>query len=177
MRTALLCLIAAAATAAACADGATEPARPDVVARNEPSTRDAAGQSAQSADTARQTNYPASVRVQGRVLTTVWTPGRTVGDTLSGFTPLAGARVTLYRNVLVDGRGVSQLVGERTTDADGSFVFERAPGGPYVLAYNTTPERPYGDALTYVMGDRAQVTADLRIWTRAGAPADSAHGN
>ena len=175
MRTALLCLVAAAA-AAACADGATEPAQPDVASQNGPSTRDAAGQSAQPSDTTRPTNYPASVRVQGHVLTTVWTAGRTVGDTLTGFTPVAGARVTLYRNVLVDGRGVSQLVGERTTGADGSFVFESAPGGPYVLAYNTTPERPYGDALTYVMGNQAQVTADLRIWTRASTPADSARG-
>jgi hypothetical protein len=174
MRTALLCLVAAAA--AACADGAIDPVRPDVAAQNGPRTPDATGQAAQPSDTTRPANYPSSVRVRGHVLTTVWTAGRTVGDTLTGFTPVAGARVTLYRNVLVDGRGVSQLVGERTTGADGSFVFEGAPGGPYVLALNVTPERPYGDVLTYVMGDRAEVTADLRIWTRASASADSAGG-
>ena len=140
------------------------------------STTQTPSQTTQRADTTRPTTYPASVRVSGRLLVTVWTPGRTVADTLTGFEPRRGARITLYRNVLVDGRGVSQRIAERETGADGSFVFEGVPGGPYVLALNVTPERFYGEHVWYLMGNAAEVSTTLRLWTRSAAPADSTRG-
>jgi hypothetical protein len=175
LRTATV-LLAAMVCTAACADHASAPTEAERAASL--GTTQTTGQTAtQPADTTRPTNYPASVRVQGRVLSTTWSAGRTVGDTLTGFTPVANARVTLYRNVLIDGRGVSQLVGERTTGADGGFVFESAPGGPYVLSLNVTPDRMYGEALTYVMGNVPEVTATLRVWYGPKSGADSTGGS
>ena len=166
----------AAALAIGCADDGAPPSGPDGASAAAAATA-GTPRGVQSADTTRPTTFPATVRVRGRVLTTVWTPGRTVADTLSGFEPVAGARVTLYRNVLVDGRGVSERIGERVTGADGAFTFEGVPGGPYVLALNATAARPYGETLTYVLGNAAEVSATLRVWTTASAPVDSTGGS
>jgi hypothetical protein len=181
----------AAALAAGCADDGRTPSGPQpdaaspavataagtaaTVATTAAATADTAG-AAQAADTTRPTTFPGAVRVRGRVLATVWAPGRTAADTLSGFQPVLGARVTLYRNVLVDGRGVSQRIGEQETGTDGTFVFEGVPGGPYVLALNVGPGRPYGEALQYLMGNAPEVSATLRLWLRPSAPTDSTGG-
>ena len=110
------------------------------------------------------TPLPASVRVHGQVLASTTTGPRAPGDTLSAFVPVAGGRVTLYRNVLVDGKGVSVKLGERTTGADGAFDFTNVPGGYYVLSLNVTPDRFYGETYVLVAGTRTDVTADIRIW-------------
>ena len=107
---------------------------------------------------------PASIRVHGRALVTTKDGPRAPGDTLSAFAPIAGAHITLYRNVIVDGQGVSQKVAERTTGADGAYDFTRLPGGYYILALNVTAEQFYGETFTYVAGTRSDVAADIRVW-------------
>jgi hypothetical protein len=170
-----------AALALGCSDDGTAPSapRPDATAGDATgaaAAQTAAQSAAQSADTTRPSTFPAVVRVRGQLLATTWTPGRTGADTVSGFEPVRGARITLYRNVLVDGRGVSQRIGERETGADGAFAFDDVPGGPYVLALNVTAARPYGDAVWYLMGNAAEVSTTLRLWTRPAQPADSTRG-
>ena len=118
-------------------------------------------------DTTTGVLLPASVHVRGRALVTTKDGPRAPGDTLSSFVPIAGARITLYRNVLVDGRGVSVKFGERTTGADGVFDFTGVPGGYFILSLNVTPEQFYGETFVYVAGTRPEVTADVRVWTRA----------
>ena len=115
-------------------------------------------------DTTTGVLLPASVHVRGRALVTTKDGPRAPGDTLSSFAPIAGARITLYRNVLIDGQGVSVKFGERTTGADGVFDFTGVPGGYFILSLNVTPEQFYGETFVYVLGTRAEVTADVRVW-------------
>lgn len=176
--------IATAAALSACGDdAATAPESPTVVTAAttttttttagdtaRPNPQPATGAPTQSpADTARPTSFPAAVRVHGRVL--VASPGAAPapGDTV-GFAPVAGARITLYRNQLVDGKGVSQRIGEVTTGADGQYAFDGVPGGYYVLALNATADRPWGENVTYVLGNAAVVRADMRFWRMPTAP-------
>jgi len=107
---------------------------------------------------------PARIRISGHALVTTKDGPRAPGDTLSAFAPIAGAHITLYRNVLVDGQGVSVKMAEQTTGADGAYDFAGVPGGYYILALNVTPERFYGETFTYVLGTRTEVTADIRVW-------------
>lgn len=152
----LLALSVVIASSAACAD-------------RSPSAPGDAGLGAQSGtqvgtDTTTGVLLPERVRIHGRALVTTKDGPRAPGDTLSAFVPIAGARVTLYRNVLVDGRGVSQPVGERTTGADGAYEFAGVPGGYYILALNVTAEQFYGETFVYVPGTRDDVSADIRRW-------------
>ena len=183
MRRRLAILVTAAAALAACGDApATAPAPDESALASAPGTP-AAGTpiaGATTADTARTTNFPAAVRVHGRLLMKSYEPTSTVHDTLSGFEPVPGQRITLFRNVLVDGRGVSQRIGEVATGADGGYAFEGVPGGYYVLALNVTPTRPWGSNVAYVLGDRADVEVTFRFWRMpdgssggSAAPGDS----
>ena len=126
---------------------------------------------ATTADTARATNFPAAVRVHGRLLAKSYEPGSTAADTLSGFAPVPGQRITLFRNLLVDGRGVSQRIGEVTTGADGGYAFDGVPGGYYVLALNVTAARPWGSHVAYAIGDRADLEVTVRFWRMPDGPA------
>lgn len=179
----------AALTLAACSDApATAPDLPDESAlaagpgtpsAGTPNTGAPAAGVA-TADTSRATNFPAAVRVHGRLLVKSYEPSSTAADTLSGFTPVPGQRITLYRNVLVDGKGVSQRIGEVTTGADGGYAFENVPGGYYVLALNATADRPWGSNVAYAIGDRADLEVTVRFWRMpdgasggSSTPADS----
>jgi hypothetical protein len=175
MRTPLVSFAAAVALAACAAD----PASPPVQSADDGAAARATTGAAQQGDTTGIViSYASRVRVSGRVLTL----GAGVGafDTLGAATPRAGARVTLYRNVLVDGHGVSLFVAEQTTGADGAFSFADVVGGPYVLALNVTPDRFYGEAVAYALGTTSEVHVDLRVGTPAtsgggGARPDSTH--
>ena len=146
------------ASLAACADR--------VVSPTPEATRDAPAGApgavlAPPGDTGSTIGYASRVRVSGRVL--------------AGASPVAGMRVTLYRNVLVDGKGVSLRVGEQTTSADGAFSFADVVGGPYVLALNVTATRPYGDLVAYALGTTAEVHVDIRVGIGSAAT-DSTRG-
>ena len=117
-------------------------------------------------DTSSVAPLPEQVRVRGRVLATTKDGPRAPGDTLAAFAPVAGARVTVYRNVLENGAGVSKFVAEQVTGADGAFDFRGVPGGYYVVSLNVTPERFYGETHVLVAGTKAEVSADIRIWSR-----------
>jgi hypothetical protein len=123
------------------------------------------------ADTSSAQHFPASVRVFGRLLvSSLEATQATRGDSASSFAPVAGARITLFRNVLVDGKGVSQRIGEVTTGADGSYQFQNVPGGYYVLALNVTPERPWGSNVAYAIGNKAELEVTMRFWRMPEAP-------
>ncbi len=81
--------------------------------------------------------------VSGRVLTT-------------GATPVAGATVKLYHNVLVDGAGVSVYVTEAVSGADGKFHFDNVPFGYYLLRSGT-------NGLSYLAATTTTVTLDVWI--------------
>lgn len=149
--------LAALVAIAACSDSTTEPAPTGL--------GPASGAQAGRDTTIGSPSYVANVRIRGHVLATRWQPGQTAGDTISAaFTPVAGAHVTVYRNVLVDGQGVSVKVGEATTGADGAYDVARVPGGPYVISLNVTPDDFYGETHVYALGTKAEITADIRVW-------------
>ena len=147
-----------ATSLAACADRVASPT-PD--AAQERPAAPAGAVLAQPGDTGSTITYASRVHVSGRVL--------------AGSAPVAGMRVTLYRNVLQDGKGVSIRVGEQTTGADGAFSFVDVVGGPYVLALNVTPARPYGDLVAYALGTTAEVRVDIKIGIGSAAT-DSTRG-
>jgi len=160
MRSLCMSSIAIVALAVACADHVDAPS--SETGRQIPAAL-AGPSSAQPGDTSITITYASRVRVSGRVL--------------AGATPVAGTRVTLYRNVLVDGHGVSLHVADQTTGADGAFAFADVAGGPYVLAHNVTADHTYGDAVAYALGTTAEVHVDLQLGTRgAAAGPDSTRG-
>jgi hypothetical protein len=113
-------------------------------------------------DTARGANFPASVTVLGSV--SLLKEGASPRDSLTAFAPVAGVRIALFRNEVVDGRKISERIGEVTTGADGAFRFADVKGGYFVLAVNPTADKPYGASTSYLTGDRAEVKADLHFW-------------
>jgi hypothetical protein len=152
-----LTAVAALVAVAACSDSSTAP--------DPAGLGPASGAQAGRDTTIGSPSYVANVRIRGRVLEATWQPGNTAGDSLvAGFAPMAGAHVTIYRNVLVDGQGVSVKVGEATTNADGAYDVARVPGGPYVISLNVTPDRFYGETYVYALGTKPEITADIRVW-------------
>jgi hypothetical protein len=160
MRRLLPALAAVALVAGACADAG--PSAPEGSGGEDARTGTQVG-----TDSLTHPPLPAAVRVRGRALVATTDGPRAPGDTLSAFVPIEGARVTLYRNVLVDGKGVSVKLAEHTTGADGAYEFAGVPGGYYILALNVTPERFYGETFVYVAGTRSEVSADIRVWRAA----------
>src|SRR5687768_6480935 len=146
-----------AATACAAADTAGPESRdaPSV-------TGDGAAARAGAADTT--TPVAASSRVRGRVRLATWrAPGQgTASADTTQHTPVAGATLKLYRNLLVDGRGVSRFVMQTTSAADGSYTFGQLEGG-YYLVYTSVPGVA-GEHLDYLAATRADVTLDVTVW-------------
>lgn len=159
----------AAATLAACSDaptsvpdltgGALAVAPPVGAASQDTATGQPPAPAPATPDTTRPVNFPASARVEGRVLLP------TVGDG-SPTAPAPGARLTLFRNQLVNGEGVSTRVAETTAGADASFAFDDVPGGYLVLAVNVTPERPWGTHVAFLLVDASVHRVTVPFWTR-----------
>jgi hypothetical protein len=172
MRTPRTSILAVAILAvAACSDDdvSTAPA-----AHGDASVADVAARGgAAAADTTRP--IAGTARVQGRVRGAAWrAPGQGSADT-TRLTPIAGATLRLYRNVLVDGRGVSRFVGQTTSAADGSYSFGEIEGG-YYLVYTSVPGMS-GEHLDYLPATTPSVTLNVTIWRREDpAPADSTGG-
>ena len=142
---------------AACAGDATAP--------SPSASKDGAlGQGAPAAgkDTATAISYTGTVHLGGRVLGQ--TRSAAAGADSLQASPVVGAVVTLYRNVFQNGEGTSVNVGTFTTRADGSYEFSNLPAGYYLLRTNIA-EGPWSSSvLSYVVGNAASVTVDVRIW-------------
>ena len=124
------------------------------------------GQSAASgSDTSAAIGYTGTVHLTGRVLGQTQSAGAPGADSLQA-TPLAGAVVKLYRNVLQNGEGTSIDVGQFTTRADGSYEFSNLSAGYYLLRTNIAEGPWSSNTLSYVTANAASVTVDVRIWKR-----------
>jgi hypothetical protein len=124
------------------------------------STRDAAAHTA--GDTA-SAGAPASVRVTGQVLGVSATePVSGTNDTLR-FAPIPHARITLKRNILVDGQSAQEPAGELSADADGRFRLDGLVGGYYVVEA-VAPGSGYRAGWEYLAATRSAVDLTVYLW-------------
>jgi hypothetical protein len=105
---------------------------------------------------------PARVRVTGRVL------GVSAREPVAGSTdtlrhdPLPHARITLKRNILVNGQSAQEPAGTFTADAEGRFRLDLA-GGYYIIEASA-PGSGYRDGWEYLPATRAAVAVNLYLW-------------
>ena len=159
-RRATTILLTAALVGAACSD--TGPLVPEGDAPAGALTGGAGGGTPPT-DSVAPGPLPASVRAYGQVLGVTYTPG--AADSLR-FTPVAGARVQLLRNVLENGVGVQRLAREVTTDADGAYAAAGLEGGYYVVKVTGPAGAGFNDSWEYLAATRAEVKVNVYLWPR-----------
>jgi hypothetical protein len=109
---------------------------------------------------------PEKVQLSGRVLAvTVIAPAPGVRDTLR-FDPIAGAKVRVMRNLLVDGKATQRLAAELVTDANGAFAVKDLAGGYYVVYADPPAGSPYQSSFSYLAATRPEVKVDVYLWRR-----------
>ncbi|MEW5915394.1 MAG: hypothetical protein AB1762_03270 [Gemmatimonadota bacterium] len=109
---------------------------------------------------------PEKVQLSGRVLAvTVIAPGPGVRDTLR-FEAIAGAKVRVMRNLLVDGQATQRLAAERVTDANGAFTVRDLAGGYYVVYADPPAGSPYQSSFSYLAATKPEVKVDVYLWRR-----------
>ena len=106
---------------------------------------------------------PQNVAVSGRVLGIVpITPTAGSRDTLR-FDPIAGAKVRIMRNLLVNGAATQVIAAERVSDANGKFSASLA-GGWYVVYVEPPAGTNWSKSFSYLAANRAEVSVDVYLW-------------
>ncbi len=125
-------------------------------------------QSARNADarTAGDTTsagLPASVRVSGQILG-VSAAGPVSGstDTLR-YEPIPNARLTVMRNILVNGQSAQELAATLTADGDGRFRLDDLAGGHYIVEASA-PGSGYAAGWEYLPATRSVVEVNVYLW-------------
>jgi len=108
---------------------------------------------------------PEKVAVAGRVLGIVFmTPGPGVRDTVR-LDPVVGAKVTIMRNILVNGRSAQELAAALTTDASGRFTVT-VKGGYYVVYAEPPAGSIWSKSYSYLPATQPNVNVDVYLWKR-----------
>ena len=106
--------------------------------------------------------FPASVRVTGQVLgVSATAPVADRADTLR-FTPVVGARVTIKRNLLVNGQSAQEVAATLDADRDGRFGLELR-GGYYVVEADA-PGSGFTAGWEYLPATRGSVDLAVYMW-------------
>jgi hypothetical protein len=114
-------------------------------------------------DTASGGLLPTTVTVTGQVIgVSAREPVAGSADTLR-HEPLANARITLKRNILVNGESAQEPAGGFTTDANGRFRLDRLRGGYYIIEASA-PGSGYRDGWEYLPATRAVVEVNVYLW-------------
>jgi hypothetical protein len=122
-------------------------------------TRNAGGSAASDTSAA---GFPASVRVTGQILgVSATAPVADRADTLH-FRPVAGARVTIKRNILVNGRSAPEAAATLDADRDGRFGLELR-GGYYVVEADA-PGSGFAAGWEYLPATRSSVDLAVYMW-------------
>jgi hypothetical protein len=125
-------------------------------------------QSARNADarTAGDTTsggLPASVRVSGQILGVSATgPVSGSSDTLR-HEPIPHARITVLRNILVNGQSGQELAATVTADGDGRFRLDDLAGGHYIVEASA-PGSGYAAGWEYLPATRSVVAVNVYLW-------------
>jgi hypothetical protein len=106
---------------------------------------------------------PASVTVTGQVLgVSAREPVAGSADTLR-HEPLPHARITLKRNILVNGQSAQEPAGTFTADGEGRFRIESLRGGYYIIEASA-PGSGYRGGWEYLPATRAAVEVNVYLW-------------
>jgi hypothetical protein len=110
--------------------------------------------------------FTGAVRLSGQVLgVSAVVPVASSRDSLR-FEPIAGARIRVMRNILVDSAATQVLVAETTSGRNGEYVVERLEAG-YYIAYVTAPEgSAYVDNWSYVPANAGEVRVNVYLWRK-----------
>ena len=106
---------------------------------------------------------PASVRVAGRIIgvsAAAAVAGST--DTLR-HTPIPHARITIQRNILVNGQSAQELAATLSADAEGRFHLDGLRGGYYIVEASA-PGSGYRDGWEYLPATQSTVELNVYLW-------------
>jgi hypothetical protein len=108
--------------------------------------------------------FSGSFDVHGQVLgVTVLTPSSGVQDTLN-FTPVAGAKVRIIHNLLVNGEAKQELAAETVSDANGTYAVSGLEGGYYIVEAEPPAGSSYAAAQEYLAAQSPDVTLNVYLW-------------
>lgn len=122
-----------------------------------------AADSRTAGDTASTGLFPSSVTVTGQVF------GVSAREPVAGSTdtlhhdPLSHARITLKRNILVNGQSAQEPAGTFTADGEGRFRIAGLPGGYYIIEASA-PGAGYRDGWNYLPATRSAVEVNIYLW-------------
>lgn len=106
---------------------------------------------------------PASVRVTGQILgVNAREPVAGSADTLR-FEPIPNARITVMRNIIVNGQSAQELAATLSADAAGRFRLDDLAGGYYIVQA-AAPGSGYAAGWEYLPATRDVVELDVYLW-------------
>jgi hypothetical protein len=113
-------------------------------------------------DTSTTSPYLGNTSTSGFVLTMSKKAPSTPGgsDTLQT-SPVSGAELTLYHNVLQNGAGVSVFVATTTSAANGAYSFAPVPGGYYII--RSGGDGKWTAGVSYLYANSAAVTQNIYV--------------
>ncbi len=118
---------------------------------------------ARTAGDTTSAGLPASVRVTGQVLgVSAREPISGGADTLR-FQPIPGARITVLRNVLVNGQAAQELAATLSAGGDGRFRLDDLAGGHYIVRA-AAPGSGYAEGWEYLPATRRAVEVNVYLW-------------
>ena len=118
---------------------------------------------ARSAGDTTAAGLPASVTVTGQVFgVSAREPVAGSADTLR-HEPLPYARITLKRNILVNGQSAQEPAGTFSADSKGRFRIEGLRGGYYIIEASA-PGSGYRDGWEYLPATRSAIHLNIYLW-------------
>jgi len=115
-------------------------------------------------DTSTTSPYIGTTATSGFVLTvSKKSPSAPGGSDTLQTSPVSGAVLTLYHNVLQDGVGVSVFVATTTSGANGAYSFAPVPGGYYII--RSGDDGKWAGGVSYLYANSATVTQNIYVAT------------
>jgi hypothetical protein len=110
---------------------------------------------------------PEKVAVSGKVVGLVFIePAPGVRDTMR-LDPLAGIKVRIMRNIIVNGSSAQELAAELVTDANGAFKTS-LKGGYYVVYAEPPANSIWNKSFSYLAATRPDVNVTVYLWKKTG---------
>ncbi|HEY9427939.1 MAG TPA: hypothetical protein VIR34_12355 [Gemmatimonadaceae bacterium] len=109
-------------------------------------------------------SYAGTFDVHGQILGVIAVaPSPGVQDTLH-YTPLAGAKIRIMHNLLVNGEATQELAAETMSDAQGAYSVSGLEGGYYIVEAAPPTGSQYAAGQEYLAGQSPDVTLNVYLW-------------